>query len=143
MIGIAFAVGGALWLILNRTRIGWYIRAGIDDRDMLSALGVNVSRVFLFVFALGSGLAGLSGVVGATALSISPSEDGRYLLSSLVVVIVGGMGSLGGAAIGALIIGLSEQIGLFYAPTYSIFITFVIMAAVLAVRPQGIMGRPA
>jgi branched-chain amino acid transport system permease protein len=143
MILAAGLVGGALWLILNRTRLGMYIRAGIDDRDMLSALGVNVSRVFLVVFALGAGLAGLSGVIGATALSISPSEDGRYLLSSLVVVIVGGMGSLGGAAIGALIIGLSEQIGLFYAPTYSIFITFVIMAAVLAVRPQGLMGRPA
>ncbi len=143
IIALAAAVYGALWLVLNRTRIGWYIRAGIDDRDMLSALGVNVSRVFLFVFGLGAGLAGLSGVVGATALSISPSEDGRYLLSSLVVVIVGGMGSLGGAVIGALIIGLSEQIGLFYAPTYSIFITFVIMAGVLAIRPQGLLGRPA
>lgn len=143
MIVLAAGVYAALSLLLNRTRIGWYIRAGIDDRDMLSALGVNVSRVFLFVFAVGAGLAGLSGVIGATALSISPSEDGRYLLSSLVVVIVGGMGSLGGAAIGALIIGLSEQIGLFYAPTYSIFITFVIMAAVLAIRPQGLLGRPA
>ena len=143
LIAVAAAVYGGLWLVLNRTRIGWYIRAGIDDRDMLSALGVNVSRVFLFVFALGAGLAGLSGVIGTTALSISPGEDGRYLLSSLVVVIVGGMGSLGGAVIGALIIGLSEQIGLFYAPTYSIFITFVIMAAVLAVRPQGLLGRPA
>jgi branched-chain amino acid transport system permease protein len=143
MVVIAVALGGALWLILNRTRIGMYIRAGIDDRDMLSALGVNVSRVFLFVFALGAGLAGLSGVVGATALSITPSEDGFILLTSLVVVIVGGMGSLGGAAIGALIIGLSEQIGLFYAPTYSIFITFVIMAGVLAIRPQGLRGRPA
>jgi len=143
MVVIAVALGGALWLILNKTRIGMYIRAGIDDRDMLSALGVNVSRVFLFVFALGAGLAGLSGVVGATALSITPSEDGFVLLASLVVVIVGGMGSLGGAAIGALIIGLSEQIGLFYAPTYSIFITFVIMAGVLAVRPQGLLGRPA
>ncbi len=143
MVVIAVALGGVLWLILNRTRVGMYIRAGIDDRDMLSALGVNVSRVFLFVFALGAGLAGLSGVIGATALSISPSEDGRYLLSSLVVVIVGGMGSLGGAAIGALIIGLAEQIGLFYAPTYSIFLTFVIMAGVLAIRPQGILGRPA
>lgn len=143
MVVFAVGVGGALWLILNRTRIGMYIRAGIDDRDMLSALGVNVSRVFLVVFALGAGLAGLSGVIGATGLSISPSEDGRYLLSSLVVVIVGGMGSLGGAAIGALIIGLAEQIGLFYAPTYSIFLTFVIMAGVLAVRPQGLLGRPA
>ena len=143
VIVFAVGVGAALWLILNRTRIGMYIRAGIDDRDMLSALGVNVSRVFLFVFALGSGLAGLSGVIGATGLSITPSEDGRYLLSSLVVVIVGGMGSLGGAAVGALIIGLAEQFGLFYAPTYSIFLTFVIMAGVLAVRPQGLFGRPA
>jgi branched-chain amino acid transport system permease protein len=143
MIVIAVGVGAALWLILNRTRIGMYIRAGIDDRDMLSALGVNVSRVFLFVFALGAGLAGLSGVIGATALSITPSEDGKYLLSSLVVVIVGGMGSLGGAAVGALIIGLAEQLGLFYAPTYSIFLTFVIMAGVLAIRPQGLFGRPA
>jgi len=143
MIVFAVGVGAALWLILNRTRIGMYIRAGIDDRDMLSALGVNVSRVFLFVFALGAGLAGLSGVLGATGLSITPSEDGRYLLSSLVVVIVGGMGSLSGAAIGALIIGLAEQIGLFYAPTYSIFLTFVIMAGVLAVRPQGLLGKPA
>jgi branched-chain amino acid transport system permease protein len=140
---MAVILYGVLWLVLNRTRIGMYIRAGIDDRDMLSALGVNVSRVFLFVFALGAGLAGLSGVIGATALSITPSEDGRYLLSSLVVVIVGGMGSLGGAAIGALIIGLAEQIGLFYAPTYSIFLTFVIMAGVLAVRPQGLLGKPA
>jgi branched-chain amino acid transport system permease protein len=143
MILMAVVLYAVLWIILNRTRIGMYIRAGIDDRDMLSALGVNVSRVFLFVFALGAGLAGLSGVVGATALSITPSEDGFFLLASLVVVIVGGMGSLSGAAIGALIIGLSEQIGLFYAPTYSIFITFVIMAAVLAVRPQGLRGRPA
>lgn len=143
LLAVAVAVGGALWLILNRTRIGVYIRAGIDDRDMLSALGVNVSRVFLFVFALGAGLAGFAGVMGATALSVSPGEDGRYLLSSLVVVIVGGMGSLGGAAIGALIIGLAEQYGLFYLPTYSVVLTFVIMAGVLAVRPQGILGRPA
>lgn len=143
MVVLAAVLYGVLWLILNRTRIGMYIRAGIDDRDMLSALGVNVARVFLFVFALGAGLAGLSGVIGATALSITPSEDGWFLLTSLVVVIVGGMGSLGGAVIGALIIGLAQQIGLFYAPTYSIFITFVIMAGVLAVRPRGLLGRPA
>ncbi len=140
---LAVAVYAGLWLVLNRTRIGMYIRAGIDDRDMLSALGVNVSRVFLFTFALGSALAGLSGVVGATVLSVSPGEEGRYLLSSLVVVIVGGMGSLSGAAIGALIVGLAEQVGLFYEPTYSVLITFIIMAGVLAVRPQGLLGRPA
>jgi branched-chain amino acid transport system permease protein len=139
----AAAVGVALWLLLNRTRIGIYIRAGIDDRDMLSALGVNVARVFTFVFVLGAALAGFAGVVGGTALSISPGIDSQYLLTSLVVVIVGGMGSLGGAAIGALIVGLAEQVSLFYVPTYSILITFIIMAGVLAVRPQGLRGRPA
>jgi branched-chain amino acid transport system permease protein len=81
--------------------------------------------------------------VGGTALSISPGEDVRYLLVSLVVVIVGGMGSIVGAAIGALLIGLAEQIGLAYAPTYGIVFTFVVMAAVLAFRPQGILGRQA
>lgn len=143
LVGVALLIGLGLWLLLNRTKLGMVIRAGIDDRAMLSALGVNVPRVFAFVFALGAGLAGLAGVVGASALSVSPGEDGRYLLSSLVVVIVGGMGSLGGAAIGALIIGLAEQYGLFYVPTYSVLITFGIMAAVLAIRPQGILGRPA
>ncbi len=143
LIAVAVLVGAGLWLFLSRTKIGSYIRAGIDDRGMLAALGVNVARVFAFVFALGAALAGFAGVIGGSALSISPGEDVRYLLASLVVVIVGGMGSLGGAAVGALIIGLSEQYGLYYAPTISIFVTFAIMAAVLAVRPQGIMGRPA
>ena len=92
------------------------------------------------VFAIGAGLAGFAGVVGGSALSIAPGEDVRYLLASLVVVIVGGMGSITGAAIGALLIGLAEQIGLAYFPTYGIVLTFVIMVAVLAFRPQGIMG---
>ena len=94
------------------------------------------------MFAIGAGLAGFAGVVGGSALSIAPGEDVRYLLASLVVVIVGGMGSITGAAIGALLIGLAEQIGLVYFPTYGIVLTFVIMVAVLAFRPQGIMGRP-
>ena len=119
------------------------IRAGVDDRDMLSATGVNVHVVFATVFAIGAGLAGLAGVIGGTALSIAPGEDVRYLLASLVVVIVGGMGSITGAAIGALLIGLAEQIGLAYFPTYGVVLTFVIMVVVLAVRPQGILGRPA
>ena len=137
------SIGIGLWLVLNRTRIGMMIRAGVDDRAMLSATGVNVHMVFAIVFAIGAGLAGFAGVVGGTALSIAPGEDVRYLLASLVVVIVGGMGSITGAAIGALLIGLAEQIGLAYFPTYGVVLTFVIMVAVLAFRPQGIMGRPA
>ena len=143
LIGFALAVYLALWLLVQRTRFGMMVRAGVDDRQMLGAIGVNVPLVSTLVFALGSLLVGFAGVVGSSSLSIAPGEDARYLLSSLVVVIVGGMGSLPGAAIGALLIGLAEQIGLAYFPTYSIIISFVIMVTVLAWRPYGLMGRPA
>ena len=138
---MAIAIGIALWVFLNKSRIGMMIRAGVDDREMLAASGVNVQLVFATVFAVGAGLAGLAGVVGGTALSIAPGEDTRYLLASLVVVIVGGMGSVTGAAIGALLIGIAENVGLAYFPTYGVVLTFVIMVVALAVRPQGIMGK--
>jgi branched-chain amino acid transport system permease protein len=140
---VSIAIGFALWWLLARTRVGATIRAGVDDRGMLAASGVNVQLVFALTFAIGAGLAGLAGVVGGSALSIAPGEDTRYLLASLVVVIVGGMGSVTGAAIGALLIGLAEQFGLAYAPTYGVVFTFVIMVMVLAFRPRGIMGRAA
>jgi len=143
LLGSAIVIGTALWLFLNRTRVGMTIRAGVDDRGMLAATGVNVQLVFAVVFAIGAGLAGFAGVVGGTALSIAPGEDVRYLLASLVVVIVGGMGSVTGAAIGALLIGLAEQFGLAYSPTYGVVYTFLIMVAALALRPQGLMGRAA
>lgn len=140
VLAAAVGIGIALWLFLNRTRIGMMIRAGVNDRDMLSASGVNVQLVFALVFAIGAGLAGIAGVIGGTALSVAPGEDIRYLLASLIVVIVGGLGSVPGAAIGALLIGLAEQFGLAYFPTYGVVLTFLIMVVVLAVRPQGIMG---
>jgi branched-chain amino acid transport system permease protein len=136
----AVVIGIALWLTLNRTKIGMMIRAGVDDRAMLSASGVNVQLIFAAVFAIGAGLAGFAGVVGGSVLSVAPGEDVRYLLASLVVVIVGGMGSVSGAAVGALLVGLAEQIGLVYFPTYGVVLTFVIMVVVLAIRPQGLMG---
>ena len=92
----------ALWLFLNRTRVGMMIRAGVDDRGMLAASGVNVNLVFAITFAIGAGLAGLGGVIGAVELSMVPGEDTRLLLASLIVVIVGGMGSVVGAALGAI-----------------------------------------
>jgi branched-chain amino acid transport system permease protein len=143
LLAISAAIGVVLWLFLNRTRVGMMIRAGVDDRAMLAAAGVNVQMVFAITFAIGAGLAGFAGVVGGTALSIAPGEDTRYQLASLVVVIVGGMGSVVGAAIGAALIGVAEQFGLAYAPTYSVVFTFVIMALVLAFRPHGILGRRA
>ncbi len=138
--GAAVVLGVAVWLALNKTRIGMLIRAGVDDRDMLSATGVRIQRVFILVFAFGAGLAGLAGVVGGTFQSIAPGEDIRFLLASLVVVIVGGMGSIPGAALGALIIGLSEQFGSVYFPTYAVVLTFLIMVVVLAFRPQGLVA---
>lgn len=137
----AIVIGIAMWLVLNKTRLGMLVRAGVDDREMLAASGVRIQYVFLAVFAFGAGLAGMAGIVGGTFQSLSPGEDTRFLLASLVVVIVGGMGSIPGAAIGALVIGLSEQLGLVYAPTYSVVFTFLIMAAVLAFRPQGLLGQ--
>jgi branched-chain amino acid transport system permease protein len=134
----AVVIGTLMWLALNKTRLGMQIRAGVDDRDMLSATGVRVQTVFVAVFAFGAGLAGLAGVVGGTFQSLQPGEDIKILLASLVVVIVGGMGSIPGAAIGALIVGLAEQFGSVYMPTYAVVLTFVIMVAVLAIRPQGL-----
>ena len=140
VLAVAVAVGIGLWLFLNRTKLGMMIRAGVNDRQMLAASGVNVQLLFALVFAIGAGLAGFAGVIGGTALSIAPGEDVRYLLASLIVVIVGGLGSVTGAAIGALLIGLAEQFGLAYFPTYGVVLTFLIMVFVLAVRPQGVMG---
>lgn len=137
----SIALGVLMWLALNRTRIGMLVRAGVDDREMLAASGIRVQLVFVGVFAFGAGLAGMAGIVGGTFQSVVAGEDMRFLLASLVVVIVGGMGSILGAALGAVLIGLAEQLGSVYAPTYSVVLTFLIMAAVLAFRPQGLMGR--
>ncbi|QAA95367.1 branched-chain amino acid ABC transporter permease [Pollutimonas thiosulfatoxidans] len=143
LIGFAILTYVVLWLLIQRTRFGMIIRAAVDDRQMLAATGVNVPLVSTCVFALAAGLVGMAGVIGASALSIAPGDDVHYLLSSLVVVIVGGMGNLKGAAIGALLIGLAEQLGQAYLPTYSAIISFMIMVAVLAYRPYGLFGRPA
>ena len=143
LLAFGIAIGVFLWWLLTRTRVGAMIRAGVDDRNMLAASGVNVTLVFAITFMLGAGLAGFGGVIGAVELSMVPGEDTRLLLASLIVVIVGGMGSVVGAAIGAVILGLAETFGLAYAPTYSVVFTFVILILVLAFRPRGILGRPA
>jgi branched-chain amino acid transport system permease protein len=143
LLPLGIAIGVLLWLFLNRTRVGMMIRAGVDDRQMLAAAGVNVNLVFAATFAIGAGLAGFGGVIGAVELSMVPGEDVRLLLASLIVVIVGGMGSVVGAAVGAIILGVAETYGLAYAPTYSVVFTFVILVLVLAFRPRGILGRPA
>ena len=147
ILGIALAIGALLWFWLKRTRAGMVIRAGVDDRAMVSALGINIQRTFAVAFIVGSALAGLGGVIGGSFASLAPGVDANWLLYSLVVVIIGGMGSLGGAAIGSLLLGLTTNFSAAYLPEnytyYSIIFTFVLVAIILAVRPLGLFGRPA
>ena len=147
ILGVAIAVGIGLWIWLKKTRTGMVIRAGVDDRQMVSALGINIQLTFAIAFFIGSALAGLGGVMGGSFASLAPGVDSNWLLNSLVVVIIGGMGSLTGAAVGALLLGLTTNFASAYLPSdytyYSIIFTFVLLAIVLAVRPLGLFGRPA
>jgi branched-chain amino acid transport system permease protein len=147
ILAIGLLIGFGLWLWLKRTRTGMVIRAGVDDRDMVSAMGINIQLTFALAFFIGSGLAGLGGAIGGSFASLAPGVDANWLLNSLIVVIIGGMGSLGGAAIGALLLGLTTNFAAAYLPEnytyYSIIFTFVLLAIVLAVRPLGLYGRPA
>jgi branched-chain amino acid transport system permease protein len=150
VVGSALVIGLGLWLLIKRTRYGKIVRAGVDDRDMVSALGINVQLVFAGAFFIGAMLAGYGGVLGGTMLSLQPGEDTAFLLNSLIVVIIGGMGSLGGAAIGAIALGLVDAWADVYLvfgdhdyTNYSILLTFALLVVVLAVRPLGLFGRPA
>ncbi|RKQ84805.1 amino acid/amide ABC transporter membrane protein 1 (HAAT family) [Solirubrobacter pauli] len=150
VLSAAILIGLALYLIIKRTRFGKIVRAGVDDRDMVSALGINVNRVFIGMFFLGALLAGIGGVLGGTMISLAPGQDTAFLLNSLIVVIIGGMGSLGGAAIGALALGLVDAYADVYLvfgdldlTNYSIIVTFALLVGVLAFRPLGLYGRPA
>ena len=150
VLGAALLIGLGLWLVIKRTRFGKIVRAGVDDRDMVSALGINVNLVFAGAFFLGAMLAGFGGVLGGTMISLAPGQDTAFLLNSLIVVIIGGMGSLAGAAIGAIALGLVDayaDVYLVFGDTdltnYSIIVTFALLVGVLAVRPLGLFGRPA
>ncbi len=150
VVGAAIVIGGLLFLVIKRTRFGMIIRAGVDDRSMVSALGVNIQLVFAGAFFIGALLAGLAGVLGGTMLAVQPGNDSAFLLDSLIVVIIGGMGSLGGAAIGSLALGLVSSYANVYLSfgttdltNYSILLTFILVVAMLAVRPLGLFGRPA
>jgi branched-chain amino acid transport system permease protein len=147
ILGIAVAIGVLLWAWLKLTRTGMVIRAGVDDRAMVSALGINLQLTFALAFFVGSALAGLGGVIGGSFASLAPGVDSNWLLYSLVVVIIGGMGSIVGAAIGSLLLGVTTNFAAAYLPAnytyYSIIFTFALVAIVLAVRPLGLFGRPA
>ena len=150
VLGAALVIGVLLYLLIKRTRFGMIVRAGVDDRAMVSALGINVQLVFAGAFLLGSMLAGFAGVLDGTMIAVAPGNDTQFLLDALIVVIIGGMGSLTGAAIGALLLGLVQSYSAIYLKfgatdltNYSILLTFILVVVVLAVRPVGLFGRPA
>jgi branched-chain amino acid transport system permease protein len=139
LIAALFAV--ALWLLLDRTRLGAMIRAGVDDADMARVVGIRVSRLFTIVFCLGAWLAGFAGVIGGPILSVYPGLDQEMLPLALVVVILGGSGSLLGSLVGSLVVGFLYNFGQAMFPELAYVVLFLPMLLVPVVRPQGLFGR--
>jgi branched-chain amino acid transport system permease protein len=141
MIGMAVAIGIVLWLVMEKTRMGAAVRATVDDAQMARGVGIDTNRISMFIFALGAFLAALGGVVGGAFLGIYPGLDFEMLPLAFAVVIIGGMGSLGGAAIGALAVGLADNFGKALFPEISYFTLYAPMVLILAIKPTGLFGR--
>lgn len=139
--GLACAIG--LYLLVTKTRLGMIVRAGSHDRSMVSALGINVAPIFGLVFGLGAALAALAGVLAAPVLSVSPGMGDKIIIIAFVVVVIGGIGSIKGAFVGALLVGLFDSFGKILFPTVSSLVIYALMAAVLVWRPNGLFGRTA
>ena len=143
VIVIAVAVAGALWLLLDGTRLGAMIRAGVDDPQMARVVGIRVSRLFTIVFCLGAGLAGFGGFIAGPILSVYPGLDAEMLPLALVVVILGGTGSLIGSLAGSFIVAFLYNFGQALLPELAYFVLFLPMVLVLTLRPRGLFGRQA
>jgi len=141
IIMIGLLIAAALWWFIERTRFGIMIRAGVEDKEMVSALGININVVFIKVFILGSLLAGLAGALGGPVIGAYPGLDNQMLMIALVIVIVGGFGTLQGAFFGSLLIGFIEVFTKVWFPEGSLFIVFVAMAVILILKPAGILGK--
>ena len=141
MIGMALVMGVILWLTMEKTRMGAMVRATVDDAEMARGVGINTSRVSMFIFALGAFLAGLGGVIGGAFLGVYPGLDFAILPIAFAVVIIGGMGSLTGAAVGSLLVGLADNFGKALFPEVSYFTLYAPMVLILALKPTGLFGR--
>jgi len=141
MIALALVIGMALWLVMEKTRMGAAVRATVDDAQMARGVGIDTNRISMFIFALGAFLAALGGVIGGAFLGIYPGLDFEMLPLAFAVVIIGGLGSLGGAAIGALAVGLADNFGKALFPEISYFTLYAPMVLILAVKPTGLFGR--
>lgn len=140
---VTILVGVGLYLAQSRSRIGAMVRAGVDDREIAAACGMNIDRVFSGVFIFGAALAGFAGVMGSGILTLRPGADVDILLFALVVVIIGGLGSIKGAAVGSILIGLIDAFSKVWIPEFAYFTIFAPMAIVLVLRPTGLFGRAA
>ena len=139
VIGLGLAVMVALYFVLERTRLGALVRAGVDDRDTAETLGIDISRVFTLVFAIGTYLAGIAGVVAAPIFGVYPGMDVSIIILVLIVVVVGGLGSLRGAIAGSLLIGFADTFGKILVPQLAMMMIYCVMALVLVFRPSGLL----
>lgn len=141
VIGLGVVIAVVLWLVQEKTRIGAVIRAGLVDKEMIGGLGVNIKLVFTLVFLFGGALAGFGGVVGAPILGIYPGMEFETLIIALVVLVIGGLGSILGTLVAAVLVGLVETFSRFLFPELSVFLLFALMALVIVVKPDGLLGR--
>ena len=141
MIVIAAAIGLTLWLAMEKTRMGAAVRATVDDAQMARGVGIDTNKISMFIFALGAGMAALGGVIGGAFLGVYPGLDFEMLPLAFAVVIIGGMGSLGGAAVGALLVGLADNFGKALFPELAYFTLYAPMVLILAIKPTGLFGR--
>jgi branched-chain amino acid transport system permease protein len=138
---VCLTIAGLLYLVIHRTRIGMMIRAGNSNREMAASLGVNIPLLFAFVFASGMALAAFAGTIAAPISSVFPGMGNQILINCFVVVVIGGIGSINGAMIASLAIGLADTLGKVVAAEYSAVVVYLVMAAILLWRPQGIANK--
>ena len=141
MIGLSLALALGLWLLLEKTRLGAVIRAGVSDKEMAGGLGINVGLVFTLIFTFGAALAGLSGVIAGPYQSFGPGVDFDTLILALIVVVIGGLGTLSGAFWGAVVLGLADTFGKVVFPSVAQLVIYAVMAVVLLTRPTELFSR--
>jgi len=138
---MCMAVAAGLYLLIGKTKLGMMIRAGASNREMAQVLGIDIGRVFAIVFSIGVALAAFSGMIGAPVSSVYPGMGEQILIVSFVVVVIGGIGSVKGAFVGAMLIGLADTFGQVLLPDFASVVVYAVMAVVLLWRPQGLFGR--
>ena len=140
LIGFGFAIALLLWLLLERSRIGAMVRAGVDNAQMAAGLGGNIPALFTGIFGVGVALAAIGGIAAGPVLGLYPGMDTEILIPAFIVIVIGGMGSLRGAFVGSLLIGIADTFGKAYFQSIALFLIYLAMAAVLLIRPQGLFG---